>query len=72
MMAALPIRNTTFESTLNKLSAETRCTSAISLLMRETTSPSFLRAQKRGESVCRCRYSASRMSKSTEAETRTY
>ena len=50
MMAALPIRNTTFESTLSRLSAETRCTSAISLLMRETTSPSFrLRPEARRE-----------------------
>ena len=55
MMAALPTRNTTLERTLSRLSAETRCTSAISLLMRETTSPILVRAQKRGESDCRWR-----------------
>ena len=53
-MAALPIRKTTLESTLNKLSAAIRCTSAMSLFMREITSPSFLRAQNRGDSVCKC------------------
>jgi hypothetical protein len=72
MMPTLPARKTTFESTLSRLSAETRCTSAMSLLMRDTTSPSLVCAQKRGDNVCRWRYSASRMSKSTEAETRTY
>jgi hypothetical protein len=53
MIAALPIRNTTFDSTLSKLSDATRCTSAMSLLMRETTSPNFRCAQNRGDRVCR-------------------
>ena len=50
IMTELPMRKTTFDKTLSRLSAEIRCTSEISLLMREITSPSFAFAQKRGES----------------------
>ena len=72
MIAAAPIRKTTFESTLNRLSAAIRWTSEMSLLIRETTSPNLLRTQNRGESICKCRYTATRMSNNTSADTRTY
>ncbi len=44
MITTLPVRKIRFETSERIVSAATRCASATSLLMRETISPSFVRA----------------------------